>query len=106
MLTLYRAALSIRSQILAPNGSAELRWLDEHYSTNEVIAYARDVSARATQPATFVSITNFGSEPVTLPPGELLLFSSPNEDANGSQTTGTHEGQGLLAQDTTAWLLT
>ena len=44
-----------------------------------------------TRPGGWLTVMNFGDDPVPLPAGELLLASSPVED-------------GLLPGATTAWL--
>jgi alpha-glucosidase len=44
-----------------------------------------------TRPGGWTSITNFGTAPVPLPAGRVVVASAPLED-------------GLLPRDTTAWL--
>ena len=92
MLNLYRAALAIRHKLR--NEDTDVTWLPEDRPSERndgangyrggVIAYRRSNG--------WASLTNFSSEPATLPAGTLLLASGPlTED-------------GKLPQDTTAWL--
>jgi alpha-glucosidase len=82
MLSLYRTALSIRRSHPAL-GDGELVWID---SEPGVLAFSRGLG--------FVSVTNLSGAPVTLPTyTRLLLSSTPLEN-------------GLLPQDSTAWLRT
>jgi alpha-glucosidase len=67
-LSLYRKALTFRHQQRA---SDELAWLD---IDDAVLAFSR--------PGCWLSVTNFGSSPVTLPAGELII-SSQKLDADG-----------------------
>jgi alpha-glucosidase len=72
-LTLYRRALSLRRSLQTEEA---LSWLE---SGEEVLAFER--------PGGWISITNFGSEPVTLPEGEVLIASGPlGEDLPGATT--------------------
>ena len=77
-LSLYRQALSLRRQL---QGDEVLEWggLD----ADEVLHLVR--------PGGWESVTNFGSEPVDLPQGEVLLISAPLED-------------GRLSGRSTAWI--
>ena len=77
-LSLYRQALSLRRQL---QGDEVLQWggLD----ADEVLHLVR--------PGGWESVTNFGSEPVDLPEGEVLLTSAPLED-------------GRLSGRSTAWI--
>ena len=77
-LSLYRQALSLRRQL---QGDEVLEWggLD----ADEVLHLVR--------PGGWESVTNFGSEPVDLPQGEVLLVSAPLED-------------GRLSGRSTAWI--
>ncbi|MBT1161456.1 MULTISPECIES: glycoside hydrolase family 13 protein [Bifidobacterium] len=92
MLNLYRRVMALRAQLLTATGDADsFDWLD---LGDDVIAYSRpsaDDDAR-----TFVSVTNFGSDPVVLAEavagGEVILSSVELPD-------------GMLPADATAWLL-
>ena len=77
-LSLYRQALSLRRQL---QGDEVLEWggLD----ADEVLHLVR--------PGGWESVTNFGSESVDLPQGEVLLTSAPLED-------------GRLSGRSTAWI--
>jgi alpha-glucosidase len=79
-LTLYRKALHLRRQLQT---AENLTWVDE-LSNGEVIAFARSNG--------WVTMTNFGDEPVALPAGEVLITSSPLDKA------------GLRPGSTTVWL--
>jgi alpha-glucosidase len=82
MLSLYRTALSIRRSHPAL-GDGSLTWID---SDPGVLAFSRGLG--------FVSVTNLSGAPVTLPTyTRLLLTSTPLQN-------------GLLPQDSTAWLRT
>jgi alpha-glucosidase len=82
MLSLYRTALSIRRSHPAL-GDGSLTWID---SVPGVLAFSRGLG--------FVSVTNLSGAPVTLPTyTRLLLTSTPLQN-------------GLLPQDSTAWLRT
>ncbi len=83
-LTLYRDALALRRQ-LPELGDGTLTWLD---APAQVLAYTRPGDGGG---AEFQSWTNFGSEPVELPAGEVLISSGDLVD-------------GLLPSDTTVWL--
>ncbi len=83
-LTLYRDALALRRQ-LPELGDGTLTWLD---ASAQVLAYTRPGDGGG---AEFQSWTNFGSEPVELPAGEVLTSSGDLVD-------------GLLPSDTTVWL--
>jgi alpha-glucosidase len=76
-LNLYRAALHLRRRL---QGAEELAWLP---SAPDVIHLER--------PGGWQSVTNMGTGPVPLPPGEVLLASGP--------LAGDH-----LPPDTTVWL--
>ncbi|WP_156758923.1 alpha-amylase family glycosyl hydrolase, partial [Microbacterium karelineae] len=78
-LALYREALALRHEL---QGAEELKWLDE-LSGGDVLAFRR--------PGGWVNVTNFGTEPVDLPDGELLLASTDIAD-------------GRLPGATTAWI--
>jgi len=78
-LNLYRRGLRLRRE--APWGEvATLDWLP---TRDEVIAFTR---------GPFFSLTNFGPEPVPLPPGTELLLASSNLEG------------GAVPEDTTVWL--
>ena len=83
-LTLYRDALALRRQ-LPELGDGTLTWLD---APAQVLAYSRPGDGGG---AEFQSWTNFGSEPVALPAGEVLISSGELVD-------------GQLPADTTVWL--
>ncbi|MFI7483128.1 alpha-amylase family glycosyl hydrolase [Kocuria sp. M1R5S2] len=78
-LNLYRAALALRGRLQGPE---QLDWVDE--ADPQVVHFAR--------PGGWHSVTNFGSAPVPLPDGEILLASGPLE-------------HGALPPATTAWIL-
>jgi alpha-glucosidase len=79
-LELYRSALELRARLRAPE---ELDWLD---LGDDVVAFRR--------PNGWTSVTNFGDAPAELPPGEVLLRTSPTVD------------DGLIAPEATVWLVT
>ncbi|WP_261623672.1 glycoside hydrolase family 13 protein [Nesterenkonia marinintestina] len=79
-LNLYRRALSLRSRLRTDE---ELEWL--HTDDAQVLGFVR--------PNGWACVTNFGTAPVTLPEGEVLLSSSPLDD-------------GRLPGEATAWLQT
>jgi alpha-glucosidase len=83
-LALYRDALALRRQ-LPELGDGTLTWLD---APAQVLAYSRPGGGGG---AEFQSWTNFGSEPVALPAGEVLISSGELVD-------------GQLPSDTTVWL--
>jgi alpha-glucosidase len=76
-LNLYRQALALRSQVFAGDG---LSWVESEPS---VLHFARPSGLRC--------ITNFGTEPIALPAGEVLLSSAPLD-------------YGRLPADSTAWM--
>ncbi|HET9648077.1 MAG TPA: glycoside hydrolase family 13 protein [Microlunatus sp.] len=78
-LSLYRDALRLRRTLLSGDSFS---WQD---SAPDTLAFRRSGG--------WLCFTNFGREPVELPPGEVLLTSAPLED-------------GRLGSDTTAWLTT
>ena len=77
-LEMYRAALKLRRELQT---AEELKWV-WHFNKN-VLHFKR--------PNGWQSITNFGSKPVKLPKGKLLLSSAPLVD-------------GKLAANATAWI--
>ena len=77
-LSLYRRALALRRKLQA---TEELEWVETRHDA--VLHFRR--------PGGWESITNFGTEPVALPPG-AVLSSGPLTDA------------GALPPDTTAWI--
>lgn len=77
-LTLYRDALRLRRRLL---GDESLAWVPTDRA--DVLAFRRSGG--------WLSVTNFGTEPVAMPPGEVLLTSVP--------VAGD-----LLPGATTAWL--
>ena len=78
-LNLYKRALHLRRELQAPE---QLEWLDD-ISNDDVLAFVR--------PNGWLVVTNFGSEPVELPAGEVLLSSGPVTD-------------GQLPGATTVWM--
>lgn len=78
-LSLYRAALAVRARL---QGEESLTWLD---SAPNLLHFTR--------PGGWHCLTNFGAAPVDLPDGEVMVTSGPLHD-------------GLLPQDTTAWVVT
>ncbi|MEY4994465.1 MAG: hypothetical protein RLZ65_314 [Actinomycetota bacterium] len=76
-LNLYRQALKLRATLVTDE---ELTWLD---SPDETLSFER--------PNGWVCFTNFGTEPVSLPEGELLISTDEVVD-------------GKLAGPATAWL--
>jgi alpha-glucosidase len=76
-LNLYRQALALRSRVFAGDG---LSWVESEPS---VLHFARPSGVRC--------ITNFGTEPIALPAGEVLLSSAPLD-------------HGRLPTDTTVWM--
>lgn len=78
-LTFYRRALELRRQLQT---GEDFEWVEE--VSPEVLHFTR--------PNGWHCVTNFGSAPVALPSGEVLLSSSPLED-------------GMLPGDTTVWLI-
>ena len=85
MLTYYRQALEIRPRLITATGSTELTWAP--MNGGDVIAYERPLA----DGRTLTCITNFGTAPVELPQGELIMASAPLEQA-------------ALPQDTAAWI--
>ncbi|MDF7664486.1 glycoside hydrolase family 13 protein [Bifidobacterium sp. ESL0763] len=91
MLSLYRTALRQRAKLLTATGDyTSFDWLGMGH---DVIAYTRPALDPDGSPATFASVTNFGSVPVALPKGSVLLASA-ELDADGR-----------LPRDASAWLL-
>ncbi|MBG6224288.1 alpha-glucosidase [Arthrobacter sp. CAN_A2] len=78
-LGFYRRALALRREL---QGEEDFAWAEE--PSADVLHFTR--------PNGWHSVTNFGSAPVDLPEGTVLLSSSPLED-------------GRLPADTTAWLV-
>ena len=76
-LNLYRQALKLRATLVTDE---ELTWLD---SPDGTLSFER--------PNGWVCFTNFGTEPVSLPEGELLIATDEVID-------------GKLAGPATAWL--
>lgn len=77
-LSLYRQALRVRRML---QGEERIEWID---LGEEVVAFKR--------PGGWVSVTNFGTEPLPLPDGHVLL------------RTDARAGREPLAGDSTAWL--
>ena len=86
MLALYHAALAIRQESLTATRDTTAEQVD---MGPDVVAYTR----AAVGGSTFTSITNFGTEPVELPGGSVVLTSGPL----------TPDGQ--LPTDTSAWVI-
>ena len=86
MLALYHAALAIRQESLTATRDTTAEQVD---MGPDVVAYTR----AAVGGSTFTSITNFGTEPVELPGGSVVLTSGPL----------TPDGQ--LPTDTSAWVV-
>lgn len=78
-LSFYRRALALRRQL---QGAESLQW---HASANDVLHFSR--------PGGWHVVANFGSEPLALPEGEVLIASVDLHDA-------------LLAGEATAWVRT
>jgi alpha-glucosidase len=76
-LNLYRRALALRGHLFT---DSDFSWIESQLS---VLHFARAGGVRC--------MTNFGNEPVPLPPGEVLLSSADLD-------------QGQLPSDTTVWL--
>ena len=77
-LSFYRRALELRREL---QGEEDFEWVGE--SSGDVLHFTR--------PGGWHSITNFGTGPVELPAGNVLLTSAPLVD-------------GKLPSDTTAWV--
>ncbi|MCA4132899.1 alpha-amylase family glycosyl hydrolase [Arthrobacter sp. M4] len=84
-LELYRAALALRSQLQA---AEELEWIPT--ADSDVLHFVR--------PGGWHTVTNFGTEPVELPAGTVVVSSGPLDLGDGS--TG-----GKLPGATTAWIV-
>ncbi|WP_017932951.1 glycoside hydrolase family 13 protein [Nocardioides sp. Iso805N] len=78
-LSLYRAAIAVRARL---QGEESLTWVD---SAPNLLHFTR--------PGGWHCLTNLGAAPVDLPDGEVMVTSGPLRD-------------GLLPQDTTAWVVT
>jgi alpha-glucosidase len=79
-LNLYRRALALRHEL---QGAEELTWRSHPSGSDDVLWFER--------PGGWHSVTNFGSAPVDLPAGEVLVTSAPLDG-------------GRLPGATTAWL--
>jgi alpha-glucosidase len=77
-LTFYRRALSQRRDLVQDES---FTWIDDD---GPVVSFRRAGG--------WASLTNFGSEPAPLPPGDLLVASCPGGDPT------------ILEPDTTAWM--
>jgi alpha-glucosidase len=75
-LSFYRRALAIRRALRSEDG---LEWIDQE----EAVAFRRAGG--------WISVTNFGSSPIEMPPGRLVLTSGPLS--------------GAIHPDTTVWLV-
>lgn len=69
MLRLYRKLLQLRQTILTATGDTSAQLLDVD---DDVVAYSRP----ATEGRRFLSITNFGDEPVALPDDAVVIARS------------------------------
>lgn len=78
-LSLYRAALDLRRRL---QSAETLTWVEGRESILHFI-----------RPGGWHSITNLGTEPIELPPGEVVVASAPLSE-------------GGLPADTTAWIVT
>lgn len=91
-LNLYRRALSLRAQLVTPTGSPDIEWLDLPNHEETALSYTRTIAGEEDgQKRHFASITNFGTEPIVLPDGDVLLTSNDLDN-------------GRLPQDTTVWM--
>jgi alpha-glucosidase len=79
-LEMYRAAIRLRHELLVAD--EDLAWVD--IDDKHVLAFRRGSGV--------LCVVNFGTKPVTLPAGRVLLASQPDIDAQ-------------LPGDTTAWVL-
>ena len=86
MYTLYHAALAIRQESLTATRDTTAEQVD---MGADVVAFRR----AAVEGRTFTSVTNFGTAPVSLPEGSVVLTSGPL----------TPDGQ--LPTDTSAWVI-
>lgn len=89
MLSLYRKALNLRSTLLTPTGNAKVTALS---ATDGRISYTRKALVDF-KPAELTCLTNFSQAPTPLPQGRIVL------------TSGDLTEDGLLPQDTTAWIV-
>ncbi|MFW0772466.1 glycoside hydrolase family 13 protein [Paenarthrobacter nitroguajacolicus] len=78
-LELYKKALQLRSELQTDE---ELEWVET--GNQDVLHFSR--------PGGWHTVTNFGTKPVELPEGNVVVTSAPLED-------------GKLPSDTTAWIL-
>lgn len=83
-LAMYRRALAVRGRL---EGAESLVWAHE-LCTDEVLAFER--------PGGWLCITNFGTDAVALPAGEVLVASTPLQSSE--------DGQAALPGAATAWL--
>ena len=79
-LEMYREAIRLRRELLTADESLE--WVDS--GDKHVLAFRRGSGV--------LCVVNFGSKPVALPAGRVLLASQPDID-------------GELPSDTTAWVV-
>jgi len=87
MLCLYRKLLQLRQTILTATGDTSAQLLD---ADDDVVVYSRP----ATEGRRFLSVTNFGDEPVALPDDAVVIArSEPLTD------------DGKLDSDASVWLL-
>ena len=91
MLTLYHAALAIRQESLTATRDTTAEQVD---MGPDVVAYTR----AAVGGRTFTSITNFGTEPVELPGGSVVLTSGPLTPDGLLVCTGGTPPQALTRQ--------
>ena len=87
MLHLYRKLLQLRQTVLTATGDTSANLLD---MGDTVVAYSRP----ATEGRRFLSVTNFGDEPIALPDDAVAIANSvPLTD------------DGKLDSDASVWLL-
>ncbi|MCL1801406.1 MAG: glycoside hydrolase family 13 protein [Promicromonosporaceae bacterium] len=94
-LRFYQKAIKLRQQLEAPEET--LTWLDPDVelpgisaaAANDVLLFSRPPVADG---STWVCVSNFGTDPVPMPKGEVLLASGPLPNP------------GELPGETTAWL--
>jgi alpha-glucosidase len=80
-LELYKRALKVRKELGL--GSGDFRWAPEFENENTLAFVNKGVAV----------IANFGTDPVVLPKGEVLVTSQVDLDADG-----------YLETDQTAWV--
>ncbi|NAZ75039.1 alpha-amylase [Kineococcus sp. T13] len=92
-LSFYRAALAWRARL---QGAEELEFADEpRDAPSQLVRFRR--------PGGWTCVTNFGTDPVPMPPGEVVLRSDGPVAPPGAGSGGTSGG--VLPGETTAWLV-